>query len=357
MAEFNVRADEVNVEQIMHPIRARIREKRGVDYTEEQIQELAKIKLEKFLDPRGLRSDLLEQFQRAAAKDLPPTYEFDDQTLIRSGNPLVAFIRRLLQPVLKLFFSPNPLVQALHYQTQINRYLLERAARDVLVYEVMHNLVVEMTRTGIEVKNMTMRVESIAGRLDFNERRARALEAVVQYKPEGREEHGAPRGGRGFAAEGQGGRGFAAEGASRGDQAGRASGAEGQGGAPSPRGDQGPSAVDPVTGGESLRSRRRRRRRGRRSGPGFTGEGRETRDEGRGTDEGRRTGDEGRRTGDEARRTGNEGPGENVLEHRSRGDDQEQRPAEANGQVEAASERASQPDTPTEAPASEPDQS
>jgi hypothetical protein len=207
------------------------------------------------------------------------------------------------------------------------------------------------------VKNMTMRVESIAGRLDFNERRARALEAVVQYKPEGREEHGAPRGGRGFAAEGQGGRGFAAEGASRGDQAGRASGAEGQGGAPSPRGDQGPSAVDPVTGGESLRSRRRRRRRGRRSGPGFTGEGRETRDEGRGTDEGRRTGDEGRRTGDEARRTGNEGPGENVLEHRSRGDDQEQRPAEANGQVEAASERASQPDTPTEAPASEPDQS
>ena len=344
MAEFNVRADDVNVEQIMHQIRARIREKRGVDYTEEQIQELAKIKLEKFLDPRGVRSDLLEQFQRAAATDVPPTYEFDDQTLIRSGNPLVAFIRRLLQPVLKLFFSPNPLVQALHYQTQINRYLLERAARDVLVYEVMHNLVVEMTRTGIEVKNMKMRVESIAGRLDFNERRARALEAVVQYKPEGRDEHGAPRGGRGFAAgagqrpaEGaprgeQGGRGFAPEGAPRGDQGGRASGAEGQGAA-SPRTDQGPSTVDPMTGGESLRSRRRRRRRGRRSGPGFAGEGRETRDEGRGTEEGRRTADEGR--------------GENALEHGPQGDDQEQRAAEANGPGEAASERTSEADTPT----------
>jgi hypothetical protein len=251
--------------------------------------------------------------------------------------------------VLKLFFSPNPLVQALHYQTQINRYLLDRAARDVLVYEVMHNLVVEMTRTGIEVKNMTMRVESIAGRLDFNERRARALEAVVQYKPEGRSEHGAPRGGRGLAAEGHGGRGvaaegqgrgFAAESASRGDQAGRA---EAQGRTASPRADQGPSAVDPVTGGESLRSRRRRRRRGRRSGPGFTAEGRETRDEGRGTDEGRSTGDE--------------GPGENELEHRPRGDDQEQRSAEANGQREASGERASRADTPTEAPASEPDQS
>ena len=37
----------------MRQIRARIREKRGVDYTEEQIRELAKVKLEKFLDPHG----------------------------------------------------------------------------------------------------------------------------------------------------------------------------------------------------------------------------------------------------------------------------------------------------------------
>ena len=135
MAEFNVRADAVDVEQIMRQIRARIREKRGVDYTEEQIQELAKIRLEKFLDPKGVRSDLLEQFRQTDQQDVPPTYEFDDKTLLRSGNPLIAFVRRLLQPILKLFFSPNPLVHALHVQTQINRYLLERAQRDVLVYE------------------------------------------------------------------------------------------------------------------------------------------------------------------------------------------------------------------------------
>ena len=53
MADFNVRADAVDVEQIMRQIRGRIRDKRGVDYTEEQIQELAKVKLEKFLDPKG----------------------------------------------------------------------------------------------------------------------------------------------------------------------------------------------------------------------------------------------------------------------------------------------------------------
>jgi hypothetical protein len=338
MAEFNVRADDVNVEQIMHQIRARIREKRGVDYTEEQIQELAKIKLEKFLDPKGVRSDLLEKFRQTSATDLPPNFEFDDLTLYRSSNPFVAFMRRLLRPVLKLFFSPNPLIQALHRQAAINRYLMEG---DAIFYELMHNLVVEMTRTGIEVKNMKMRVESIAGRLDFNERRARSLEAVVQYKPEG---HGgrSQQGGRGSGVEGQGGRGFAAEGVPRGDQSGRAFGAEGQGAA-SPRADQGPSAVDPMTGGESLRSRRRRRRRGRRSGPGFAGEGRETRDEGRGTEEGRRTADEGR--------------GENALEHSPQGDDQEQRAAEANGPGEAASERTSEADTSTQAPDSDPDPS
>ena len=80
MADFNVRADAVDVEQIMRQIRGRIRDKRGVDYTEEQIQELAKVKLEKFLDPRGVRSDLLEQF-RSHAVGRAADYPFDDQTL------------------------------------------------------------------------------------------------------------------------------------------------------------------------------------------------------------------------------------------------------------------------------------
>ena len=47
----------------------------------------------------------------------------------------------------------------------------------------MHNLVLETTRLGIEVKNLKMRVESMSSRLDFDERRARALEGVVQYRP------------------------------------------------------------------------------------------------------------------------------------------------------------------------------
>jgi hypothetical protein len=255
MAEFNIRADQVDVEQIMRQIRSRIREKRGVDYTEEQIQELAKIRLERFLDPKGVRSDLLEQFRRTAHVDVPPTYEFDDQSLFESDKPLIRFFRRLLRPVLKLFFNPNPLNRVLHMQTNVNRYLLDRAARDVMFYEVIHNLVLEMTRTGIEVRNTQMRVESVAGRLDFNERRARALEAVVQYKPE------APGGG--------GERGGPRPATTEGERGTHRAAAAGGGAA----GEPGPaSGLDPITGGESLRSKRRRRRRGRRSGPGFAGD-------------------------------------------------------------------------------------
>src|SRR5918993_1060309 len=193
MTDFTVRSDNVDVEQIMRQIRSRIREKRGVDYTEEEIRELANVKLEKFLDPRGVRSDLLDQFRRSkAAMPAPPNFAFEESTLYETHRGIIRWMRRLLNPILKLFFNPNPLIQALHIQSQLNTMTVQRdAARRGLVqlqYEVLHNLVVETTRLGIEVKNLKMRVESLTGRLEFNERRARALEGVVVYKsPEEKE--------------------------------------------------------------------------------------------------------------------------------------------------------------------------
>jgi hypothetical protein len=206
MPDFNVRSDSVNVEQIMEQIRARIREKRGADYTEQQIQELAAVKLERFLDPRGVRSDLLEQFRRAQPPYRPPelpNYAFEDVTLFESHRAPLRIMRKILRPILKLFFNPNPLIQALNIQSRLNTMYAEREAKreaarhafDQLHYEVMHNLVLETTRLGIEVKNLSMRVESLTSRLEFNERRARALESAVVYKPspEDRVEPSAPR--------------------------------------------------------------------------------------------------------------------------------------------------------------------
>ena len=198
MADFNIRTDAVDVEQIMRQIRARIQSKRGVDYTEEQIQELANVKLERFLDPKGVRSDLVGQFKRAHERKLEPfqpeQYAFDANLMYGSHRFLIRAFRKLLNPILKLFFNPNTLIQVLDKQTKINAlyeqqfYLLREKSQqrdevDVLYYELVHNLVLELTRVGIENRNLKMRLESLSSRMDFDERRARALETVVQYRP------------------------------------------------------------------------------------------------------------------------------------------------------------------------------
>ncbi len=174
MPDFNIRSDSVNVEEIMQQIRARIREKRGVDYTEQEIRDLAAVKLEKFLDPTKVRSDLIEQYRQLQRDQANPNVELDEETLFGSPRPWVRRVRRLLRPILKLFVNPVPLMRAAR---------LDTVRHAELFYELMHNLVVETTRLGIEVKNLKMRVESLSSRLDFDERRARALEGTVQYRP------------------------------------------------------------------------------------------------------------------------------------------------------------------------------
>ena len=206
MSEFNIRSASIDVEQIMRQIRARVREKRGADYTEDQIRELANVKLERFLDSKTVRTDLVDHYRRRrptkaeTSKPLTPPsleYDWDPDIIYRSSRGILGRvlygIRRLLNPVLKCFFNPTPIVHALHVQQEINasqarlfgqsgQKLAAREELDALNYEVLNNLVVEMTRLAIDMKNHMMRVESIASRLDFDERRARALESVVQYR-------------------------------------------------------------------------------------------------------------------------------------------------------------------------------
>jgi len=257
MPDFNVRSDSVNVEQIMDQIRARIREKRGVDYTEQQIREMAAVKLEKFIDPRGVRSDLIEQFRQAQESSLElPNYEFEDTTLFETHRAPIRWLRALLKPILKLFFNPNPLIQALNIQSRLNAHY---AQGEALYFELLHNLVIETTRMGIEIKNLKMRVESLSSRLEFNERRARALESAVVYKPS-REAEPPSRPAQQVSSglrEQPRSQPPAFQGSGQG--AGQGSGQGGQPGQGSGQATTGPE-------GPGQRSRRRRRRRGRRGG-------------------------------------------------------------------------------------------
>jgi hypothetical protein len=277
MADFNIRTDAVDVEQIMRQIRARIESKRGVDYTEEQIQELASVKLERFLDPKGVRSDLVQQFKHARDQKLAPFqpehYTVDANDLYGSSRGFVRFIRKLFHPILKLLLNTNRLVQVLHQQSNINtlyeqhfNVMREKSQKrdevDVLYYELVHNLVLELTRVGIENRNLKMRLESLSSRMDFDERRARALETVVQYRP-----------GTGPSREPQPARPRPAQDDRQQQQTRPAP-------PPAPPSEPAPIQAQPTdatpadpTGESNTARRRRRRRRGRRGGRGRTPEG------------------------------------------------------------------------------------
>jgi len=253
MPDFTVRSDSVNVEQIMEQIRSRIREKRGVDYTEQQIRDLAAVKLEKFLDPRAVRSDLLQQFRKmqaahAAGPDAAPE---------AGVKPPPSKIRWFLRGVLRRLLRPVA-------RTIVDLNDADARARADMYYELFHNLVVELTRTSIEVKNLKMRVESLTGRLEFNERRARALESVVVYKPSNDESLGEPSSSR--LQGGEPGRGSRDSQGLPGSQSSLTPSLQGSSKISEPQ----PLVNSPSAGagqpseGPGQRSRRRRRRRGRR---------------------------------------------------------------------------------------------
>src|SRR4030095_5905977 len=159
MADLNVRSDSVDVEQIMKQIRTRIREKRGADYTDAELQRVASVTLEQFADPSGLRSDLLVQFQQKGNE--PSTYH--------RHRGVRRWVLMLLHPLLKRIQK--------QVMSDLNLY-----------FEIIHHIVIEVTRLGIETQNLKMKVESLSSRIDLHERRGRGGEGVVQYRQDTRQQ-------------------------------------------------------------------------------------------------------------------------------------------------------------------------
>src|SRR5258706_2454988 len=121
------RGDRVDVEQIMRDIRARISQRSGVDLSNQQIQELAARRLEAILDPRSLKPGLLDQLRRGAgdrqpSSEAPPALPslFEEVNLYDSPSGLLRFFRKLLNPILRLFFNPTPVAHALAVQGRLN---------------------------------------------------------------------------------------------------------------------------------------------------------------------------------------------------------------------------------------------
>jgi hypothetical protein len=182
--------EQVDVEQIMRDIRARISQRHGIELSTQQIQDLAARRLEAILDPRTVNPSLLEQLRKSAAvtpEPLPPPEPdraFEEAAIYDSHRPVMRFVRRLLNPLLKLFFNPSPLVHAVRLQNEAARAAAARVAEherrqtewNALHYQILQRLVTEVSRTSLEMQALTTRVESLSARVDFNDRRVRGLE-------------------------------------------------------------------------------------------------------------------------------------------------------------------------------------
>jgi len=188
----------------MRDIRSRIAQRQGVDLSTQQIQDLAARRLESILDPRAIKPSLLNALRRSAgeapARHASSTsselaFTFEDSTIYDSHRGVLRLIRRLLNPLLKLLFNPNPVIGALHRQARLNAQRAERDAdRDreqtewnALHYEIVQRLVTEVSRVSLELKSMAMHIESLDAKLEFNERRVRGIEGSThRSRPQNR---------------------------------------------------------------------------------------------------------------------------------------------------------------------------
>jgi hypothetical protein len=170
---FEIRSDDVDVEAIMAGIRKRIEEKSRGLYTEEEVQEIADHRLDAVLDAHDFNSDFIKDFR---AEPTRWNYLFSADTVYRSSRGAVGqvlgLVRRVLRPVQKLFWNPNPMISALSRQSDLNAYTIQ----------LLHNLAVEITKLNLEAQDLRNRVLQLHGRLEFQVRREKTLEDMVVYR-------------------------------------------------------------------------------------------------------------------------------------------------------------------------------
>ena len=180
---FEVKAEGVDVERLLADVHNRIEERRQAGlYTDEELRFIAVRTLEGVLTGRDLRADLLDEFR---ARDAQWNFAFDPETIYRSSRGLVGRLletaRRALRPVQKLFWNPNPMIAALSRQSDLNRFSVD----------LLHNLVLELTRLRLEVQELRSRNQELASRLEALVRREKTLEGMVAYREGGGPERGA----------------------------------------------------------------------------------------------------------------------------------------------------------------------
>ena len=178
---FEIKSDDVDVDAIMRMIRKRIEEKKQGLYTDEEIREIAEHRLDAVLDAHEFNSDFISDFRSQPGRW---NYHFGPETIYRSSRGgvggILEGIRRVLRPLQKLVWNPNPMIAALSRQSDLNTYYVH----------LLHNMAAEMTRLNLEVQELKNRALQLQARLDLQARREKTLEAMLDVRDRGPKERG-----------------------------------------------------------------------------------------------------------------------------------------------------------------------
>jgi len=181
---FEVKGEGVDLQRLLAEVHRRVAERQDGLYTDEELRFIAERPLEGVLSGRELRADLVDEFR---ARDAQWNFSFEPDTLYRSSRGaagrLLEAARRLLRPVQKLFWNPNPMIAALSRQSDLNRFYVH----------LLHNLVLELSRLNLEAQELRSRNLHLAGRLEALERREKTLEGMVAYRDDAGGKGGAGR--------------------------------------------------------------------------------------------------------------------------------------------------------------------
>jgi hypothetical protein len=171
MSAPEVTAGGVDVETVMRGIRERIEEKkrRGL-LTDAEVREISARPLHEVLDAHEFRTGFLRVLLENRDKW---GYTFGPDAVYGSSRGgsgrLLEQVRRLLRPIQKLFWNPNPMISALSRQADLNQTYVH----------LIHNLAEELTRVNLDVQDLRNRVLQLQGRLELHARREKALEALL----------------------------------------------------------------------------------------------------------------------------------------------------------------------------------
>ncbi len=149
MGEWMASDGRVDVAQVMAKVREKIRGRRDLGlYTEEEVAELAALKLQAFADDAGIEPELLARLMADNDNwNISPDYRIETHRRGWSAHLLVAF-KKLVHPWVRLY-TDAPLGR----QAQINLYL----------HYLTHNLVREVVKLQVETAALRNRVERLSG--------------------------------------------------------------------------------------------------------------------------------------------------------------------------------------------------